>query len=62
MEKNIGRSIIVSLLVLALMILNITVVEKADSLRAIHVVTLMIAGAAAYVLIVNVIGLLKRKG
>lgn len=59
MEKNTRRSIVISLLVLSLMIFNINRLVNSECLRAIHIVTLMIAGAAAYVLLVNIISVIK---
>ena len=60
MEKNTRRSIAISLLVISLMIFNFTRFKESECIRPIHIVTLMIMGAAAYVLLVNLIGLIKR--
>ncbi len=62
MEKNTRRSIAVSVLVLSLMFFNFNNMKDSECIRAIHVVTLMVAGAAAYVLLVNIIALIKGAG
>ena len=62
MAKNTLRSIGISLLVLSLMFFNYTQLENSDCIRAIHVVTLMVAGAAAYVLLVNIVAAIKGTG
>ncbi|MEO5648223.1 MAG: hypothetical protein ABIQ56_07650 [Chitinophagaceae bacterium] len=56
MEKNTRRSIAISALVLSLMFFNFSRLVNSECIRAIHIVTLMIAGAAAYVLLVNIAG------
>ena len=59
MKRNVTRSILMAAVALALMFYNMTNIVGSECIRAIHVVTLMVAGAAAYILIVNVIALIK---
>lgn len=61
MKSNIQRSIVISIVVLALMLINYSRMVGSDCVRAIHITTFMVAGAAAYVLVVNIIALIKGK-
>ena len=62
MQRNHRRGISISVLVIAISILNFSNLEHSDCIRPIHIVTLLVCGMGIGVLIMNLFGLLgKRK-
>ena len=62
MERNYKRGMAISVLVIAISVLNFTNLDNSECIRPIHIVTLLVCGMGIGVLIVNLFGFLgKRK-
>ena len=60
-QKSPLRGIAISVFVIVLMFWNFSRIQGGDCIRAIHIVTLLVCGAAIGVLLMNLIMLLKNK-
>jgi hypothetical protein len=61
MQKNHRRGIAISIMVIAISILNFTNLDGSECIRPIHVATLLLCGMGIGVLIINLFGLLAKR-
>ena len=61
MQKNHRRGIAISILVIAISILNFTNLDGSECIRPIHIITLLVCGMGIGVLIVNLFGYLGKR-
>lgn len=61
MKKNYRRGLLISIMVIAISVLNFTNLDNSECIRPIHIVTLLICGMGIGVLLVNLFGLLAKR-
>jgi len=60
MDSN-KRKLVIPVLVILLMTVNYTRLKGSDCIRPIHIVTLLLLGAAIGILLVNIVNVIKEK-
>jgi len=60
MDSN-KRKLVIPVLVILLMTVNYTRPKGSDCIRPIHIVTLLLLGAAIGILLVNIVNVIKEK-
>ena len=61
MKKNYRRGLLISIMVIAISVLNFMNLDNSECIRPIHIVTLLVCGMGVGVLLVNLFGLITNR-
>jgi len=61
MKKDNRRGVVIPVMAILLMIINFTLIQNSEGVRAIHIVTLVTIGFATGVLVMNLMTIYKNK-